>query len=262
MPAAYADNSRDDDRPGRPDHDEGDHDSGRALLRRRIGGFLFALAIEALLVLALLTLGPPRFGENTGDNRPKSFTISQVADKAATQERPAKKRAAKVTPKTTPPPPAPIPPTTTLGPIPGLLVLTKQDYAAADIGKIKSQPVQTADAAPDGDDANDTEVAGTGPNGEPLYYAEWYREPTEAEMAFYIPKGLRGGSALIACKTAPKYRVEDCQLLGESPGGTGLARGVREAAWQFRVRPPRKGGRLLIGAWVRIKFDLVARGTR
>lgn len=251
MSAVYADDSLDDDGGWRDD---------RALLQRRVAGFVLAIAIEVLLVLVLLTLGPPKFGESRGDGRPKTFTITQTADKAETKERPAPKRAAKVTPKTPPPPPAPVPPPTPLGPIPGLLVLTKQEYAAADIGKIKSQRAEMAEAAPEGSDANDTEVAGKGPNGEPLYYAEWYREPTEAEMAFYIPKNLRGGSALIACKTAPKFRVEDCQLLGETPPGTGLARGVREAAWQFRVRPPRKGGKLLIGAWVRIRFDVVVRG--
>jgi protein TonB len=254
MPAVYADDSSEDDRP----------DTDRALLRRRIGGFLLALAVEVLIVIAFLTLGPPKFGTENGDNRLKTFQMSNVADKPATkeQEKPAKKRTATVTPKTPPPPPAAVPPPTPLGPIPGLLVLTRQEYAAADIGKIKSQRAAVADAAPEGDDANDTEVAGAGPNGEPLYYAEWYREPTDAEMAFYIPKGLRSGSALIACKTVPKYRVEDCQLLGETPGGTGLARGVREAAWQFRVRPPRKGGKMLIGAWVRIRFDVVGRGAR
>lgn len=252
MPAVDAEDSRAEDRDMRD----------RALLRRRVLGFLLALAVEALVVIVLFTLGPPKFADPNGDNRPKTFQITNVTEKAKTKERPAKKRAAKVTPKTPPPPPAPIPPPAPLGNIPGLLVLNRQDYAAADIGKIKSQPVQSADAAPDGGDADDSEVAGRGPNGEPLFNAEWYREPTEAEMAFYIPKGLRGGAALIACKTAPKYRVEDCQLLGEDPVGTGLARGVREAAWQFLVRPPRKGGKLLIGAWVRIRFDLVARKSR
>jgi protein TonB len=88
-----------------------------------------------------------------------------------------------------------------------------------------------------------------------LYNAEWYREPTRAELAFYMPPNFHSGAAMIACKTAPNYRVENCESLGEDPPGSGLARGMREAAWQFRVRPPRKGGKQLIGAWVRIRFD-------
>lgn len=245
MRSAYVEEARDDD---------------RARLRRRAIGFLLAVAVELLVVIVLLTLGPPKFGVPGGDGKPKTFTITQVAEKNEAKKTPQKKRAAKVTKAVPPPPPSPpVPPPTPLGPIPGLLTLTREQYIAADIGKIKSTRAEVADAAPEGDSADDSQVAGTGPNGEPLFDAEWYREPTEAQMAFYLPKGLRGGSALIACKTAPRYKVVDCVLLGESPPGTGLARGVREASWQFQVRPPRKGGKQLMGAWVRIRFDLIER---
>jgi protein TonB len=97
---------------------------------------------------------------------------------------------------------------------------------------------------------------GEGPGGAHLYNAEWYREPTDAELVTYMPhRDVGGGWAMIACKTQDHFHVDDCQELGESPPGSGLARALRQAAWQFLVRPPRIDGKPMIGAWVRIRFD-------
>ena len=98
-------------------------------------------------------------------------------------------------------------------------------------------------------------MVGRAPNGEVLYAAEWARHPTDAELSGYLPANAPDGYGLVACKTVPDDRVEDCIELENYPAGSHLARAVRQAAWQFRVRPPRKGGKPLIGEWVRIRID-------
>lgn len=102
--------------------------------------------------------------------------------------------------------------------------------------------------------AGDSERVGTAPNGEPLYAARWYREPTDQELAGYLSTANGPGVALIVCRTVADYYVEDCQLLSESPQGSQIGRAVLAAAWQFRVRPARIGGREQFGTWVRIRI--------
>jgi protein TonB len=123
--------------------------------------------------------------------------------------------------------------------------MTGDQLAAADIRNLpKPQPGE-----------GDSEEVGRGPHGEVLYAAEWAREPTDAELAGYMPRNAPEGWGLIACKTIPGNRVDDCVELGQSPAGSHLASAVRQAAWQFRVRPPRKGGKVMVGEWVRIRID-------
>ena len=126
--------------------------------------------------------------------------------------------------------------------------LSKEEMAASDIGKMPK-------SAGGGSSAGDSEAVGRAPNGEVLYAAEWARHPTHAELGGYLPRNAPDGYGLIACRTAPENRVEDCIELDQSPRGSHLASAVRQAAWQFRVRPPRKNGKPLIGSWVQIKIE-------
>ena len=232
----------------------------------RAVAFAISLAIAILLILALLRMGgyaPPRFG----DGRPlATFSVKGDSDSADKSERQQeqqdqsqKERATEkapvpriTTPRTAavPEPPPPLV-------LPGVMVLNRADYAASDIGKIKGTAPR-GDALAKGGGAGsapgDSAAIGRGPGGEELYAAEWYREPTRAETSPYMPVG-KVGWGMVACRTADRYHVEDCVELGETPG-SGIARGLRQAARQFLVRPPRKGGMPMIGAWVRIRFDL------
>ena len=134
--------------------------------------------------------------------------------------------------------------------------LSKEDLAASDIATLGTRGVSGA-----GSSAS-AMGPGEGPGGARLYKAEWVVEPTDAELAYYMPNGAEAGSsAEIACKTIANYRVENCMLLSESPMGSGLARAMRLAAWQFKVRPPRIDGKPLIGVWVRIHFDFGKKGA-
>ncbi len=100
-------------------------------------------------------------------------------------------------------------------------------------------------------------AVGTGPHGEQVYAAAWYREPTDAEVQPYLPKHLpEVASADIMCRTIERFGVEDCQEIGETPGGTGLARAIRQAGWQFKVKPVRLGSKFEVGTWVRIRFTI------
>lgn len=91
-------------------------------------------------------------------------------------------------------------------------------------------------------------------SGEPLYAARWYREPYPEELRGYLSTASGPGWALINCRTVKGYRVEDCELVDEYPGGSQMGRAVLAAAWQFQVRPPQVGGRVMVGSWVRIRI--------
>ncbi len=240
----------------------------RGELGQRSTGFIVALALEALLLLLLFTLGQSDDrGEELGPvltTFDASSSSEQEAEQAA--EEPVEEEpqpAAETAPQPREPEPQepeqaqprPAPSRPALIPVP------KDRMDALDISKAPSrEPAKPAPNRPMMGPANtnsrpDTPRVGTAPNGEPLYAAEWYREPTDQELAGYLSTAQGPGWGLIACKTVPDFRVEDCVALDEYPANSQMARAVLAAAWQFRVRPPRRGGRSLVGEWVRIRID-------
>jgi len=233
----------------------------RPPLRRRLSGFALAVAINLALLFVLMTLGiiPPPAAQKTLsgtviDLIPQRRSSAPEQHKTQLQRRrietnrPVPKRPPIVLPSkpTIRPPPQP---STKSSP---WIELSKDEMAASDISKLP--------AAGSGS-AGDSEVVGRGPNGEALYAAEWAREPSNAELGGYLPRNAPDGYGLVACKTIPGNRVEDCVELDQYPHGSRLAAAVRQAAWQFRVRPPRKGGRPLIGSWVQIRIDYIHYGV-
>ena len=133
-----------------------------------------------------------------------------------------------------------------------LIPMTKEELAAADISRFPK--AGTGSGSGTGTSEGDSEVVGHGPNGDVLYAADWARKPTNAELGGYLPPNAPDGYGLVACKTLPQNRVDDCVELESRPRGSHLASAVRQAAWQFRVRPPRKNGRDLVGEWVKIQI--------
>ena len=228
---------------------------------RRAASLALALAIEVLLLLAFFTLNfrEKRKPEFEG-GRLTTFDVSAESEQDRSTA-PKKQDTAETAP---PRPPRPVPPV----PKPKIelperplqmIEVTRETFVAADIAKLgtAANGQQSGAQLAGGRGPGDSAIVGTAPNGEPLYAAEWYREPTNQELSTYMPRRMPdgGGWGMVACKTAERYRVTDCVELGQAPSGSHLAGAVRQAAWQFLVRPPRVGGKPMIGEWVRIRID-------
>ena len=226
-------------------------------LRRRASGLTLALAINLVLLLILLTLGRglerrPKLGED-------ALVVDLIAGARSESRAEEPNEAVRQPPKTEPKPPLPKP-RIVLPVKPSLappsekpwIEMSKAEMAAADV---RNLPKVAA-----GSGAGDSEEVGRGPNGEVLYAAEWARRPTNTELGGYLPRNAPEGWGQIACRTVSGNRVEDCIEMGQSPRGSRLASAVRQAAWQFRVRPPRKNGRPLVGSWVQIRIDYYSAG--
>lgn len=233
-------------------------------LRRRLTSAMLALGITALIVLMLLTMAP-----GLGIPEPKhpeviSFGLMHDAKsasaKAKSNARPKKAQTVKSTVKAVTRPASPHVDTSAWPS--DMIVMNKADFAAADIATKPNHALAAAEAGGgkgtrDGDSSGNSD----GPGGERLYNADWFKRPTSAELGFYMPKTAPPeGWGEIACRTAERYRVEDCRILGESPAGSGFGRAVQNAAWQFKVTPPRAGDKPLIGVWVRIRIDYYQKG--
>jgi hypothetical protein len=231
----------------------------RESVRRRGGSAVLVVALHAFLLFLLLRLAP--LPELVDPASPPTTVTLVPGEEAAPAEAP--KPAAKPEPagggapaKAVRPPPVPLPKPQPAPEQPATEPLKLwEGMEKFNLAQVPSAgPARSSGspgAAPGGGDA----VVGTAPNGERLYAAQWHRKPTNAELSTYLPARMQNGWGMVACRTVADYRVEDCREIGQSPAGSGLSRAVRLAAWQFRVRPPRIGGKPMIGEWVRIRIE-------
>lgn len=229
--------------------------------RSRPLALVLAGGITLLLFAILITMSAMDAPGGSG-SRLVAISIAGEKQKAASASRTKEQTAQRVDETPVTPPAVKIPPavirTKNTYKLPdGFIQLSQADMRSADIGRIKSASGSAgARQASAAGGSGDGEGEGEGPGGAKLYNAQWYREPRDAELAGYMPANREPGQwAVIACRTIENYRVEDCREMDESPRGSGMARALRQAAWQFLVRPPRLDGKPMIGAWVRIRFD-------
>lgn len=234
--------------------------------RDRGVSFVLAVLVAGFLMAVLVLMTGVVGGGDAEGGQLVAINIAPPSAKKA-EEKAAPKQEEKqqqVQTVTTPPPKLPprveIPSKNQVEWPPGFIKLSREDLAKADISRIKPAGGGGSTGTSKGG-GGDAEGTGDGPGGARVYNAEWYREPTHAELSPYM-RAARGGSggdwAMIICRTVERFHVEDCREVDESPRGSGLARALRQAAWQFLVRPPRVDGKAQLGTWVRIRFDFKA----
>lgn len=257
--------------------------SARERFGERGASIALALALEVLLVLMLLTLGSSVIGVDDPGAALTSvdFQASSEQDEPSPEpetpepEQPETAEEEQPTPPQEQPPqpaePLPEPVEPLHEPVlPPPIVTTPNTAPSVEIAK-PAPPAPPKPAAPSevygpvlGPPARSAipdsqRVSGSGPNGEPLYAAQWFRRPRDDELGGYLSTASGPGWGLIACRTAPDYRVEDCVALEEFPPNSNINRAILAAAWQFQVRPPRLGGKNMVGEWVKIRIDYYTR---
>jgi periplasmic protein TonB len=233
-----------------------------------------ALLVEAVLLLALLSFGAEkRPGKKEGAITVVNLEANVISEQEPEprspepERKPEEQPAPQRQPRQEPLPPRPAEPLPLLPAEPIASPPASVEIPTPALPSSTAAPPSVARPAPQsrplygppdkgGSTAfRDSERVGTAPNGEPLYAAAWHREPKAEDLRGYLSTARGPGWGLIACRTVRDYRVEDCVGLAEYPEGSQINRAVLAAAWEFRVRPPRLGGRPLVGSWVRIRID-------
>lgn len=216
------------------------------------------MVIELLLLLALLSLGRSVGSPPEGQLTEVSLSARNVAEPVAEEPEPVETAPPPTERSSADPVERPVPALEATRTPAAVIPLPEAPRAPAPAERPPPAP-PTADTRPaygppdtGRPRSDDSEVVGTAPNGEPLYAAQWYRQPGREFRGFL--SAATPGWGLMACRTIPDFYVTDCVPLGETPGSM-LNRSMLAGSGVLRVRPPRLGGRSLVGAWVRIRID-------
>ena len=225
--------------------------------RRRATGLALALAVNVALLLALLTLG---IIPTPGKKNSTALVVDLVAEgerSPAPAHQAEPKRQEQPVQHASPQRPTPKPPP--------IVLPVKPTIAAAATGAVADQlraaptwrpAILPMRPAPSREARETRRRSARAPNGELMYAAQWAREPTDAELGGYLPRNAPDGFGLIACKTIPSNRVDDCIELGQRSAPVRILRArCARPHGNSRVRPPRKNGHPLVGSWVRIRID-------
>lgn len=239
--------------------------SWRDKFGQRFTGLILALLVEALLILIVISMGLVDQSKARKDPSLVSVALRNGEEQERKPEaRP--KQSARPVQRVQPRQPQPLQPQIVKPPAavvtPQLIPLSKTQMSTSDISSPPRAPSGTTTPSrglmgpANTGVAGDSKRVGSAPNGQALYGATWYHEPSDDELRGYLSTA-NPGWAMIACRTVADFRVEDCVAVDEFPDGSQLLRAVLAAAWQFRVRPPRVGGVSQVGAWVRIRIDYI-----
>lgn len=233
--------------------------SDRAPLGRRLKAVALTLGVHLLLLLLLLKLAPDDPFRRKAD---EALSIFEVAPNAPAPRRRAPEPRDKQRAGEAPPQPAAAPPPPPVAvPVMPPLIAGLENFDLRQLPTRAPSDGAGQGAANQGRDSASSYGPGEGPGGARLYNAEWYREPTDAELSTYLPERRVIGWGMIACQTVQRYRVDNCRVLQSFPPGSGLGAAIKAAAWQFMVRPPRIDGKPVIGAWVRIRIEFLETGV-
>jgi hypothetical protein len=237
-------------------------DWNRSEIKRRGIGFAVALLLEILFIIAILSLSVRSGAPEAGKRGLSTFSLeaeSASADRSETETPVTKEQQRNFNPPIPKPLLRPANPVKATPPSPDFIKVSKSEFDAMDLSKLPaSGSAGSGEAKGSGQGNKGMMGPGLGPGGAQLYPVAWLREPYDSELRPYLAAVKRvppGASADIACRMIERNRVENCQIIGESPRGTGLAKALRQAAWQFLVKPPRIDNKPQLGVWVRIHFD-------